>query len=221
MPLSRRPVKRKRLVVRRKANRSRRMPRIRSIVSNTQVVKLKYCSGQFGTTTTNLLGVHQFHTNGIFDPDITSGGHQPLGHDQWASLYSRYRVLGFSVRLTGVSLTAATMTHFGIYVSNSGTIPTSLCTIVEQPFVKFKRLTNQNSQNISLYMPSYRALGVTKSQYMNESNFGSTFGDDPVASGRINIFWQNVDENTSTGHNMTVEIMYYVMLSSPKTLSAS
>ncbi|WP_445772375.1 hypothetical protein, partial [Rheinheimera sp.] len=33
-----------------------------------------------------------FSANGIFDPNVTGGGHQPYGHDTLANLYNHYRV---------------------------------------------------------------------------------------------------------------------------------
>lgn len=35
-----------------------------------------------------------FRLNSIFDPDYTSTGHQPRGHDQWATIYDKYCVIG-------------------------------------------------------------------------------------------------------------------------------
>lgn len=37
---------------------------------------------------------HVFNLGSIFDPDYTGVGHQPAFHDQWATLYNRYRVIG-------------------------------------------------------------------------------------------------------------------------------
>lgn len=34
----------------------------------------------------------KYRLDSIFDPDEGGGGHQPMGHDQWAALYKRYRV---------------------------------------------------------------------------------------------------------------------------------
>jgi len=46
-------------------------------------------SNTLAGTTENYL----FRTNSIFDPDFTGIGHQPLGHDQWAAFYNRYKVV--------------------------------------------------------------------------------------------------------------------------------
>ncbi len=33
-----------------------------------------------------------FRLNSLYDPDLTGTGHQPYGFDQFAALYSRYKV---------------------------------------------------------------------------------------------------------------------------------
>ena len=42
--------------------------------------------------------VHVLRMNSIYDPDYTTTGHQPMGRDQLAELYNRYRVLGFRMK---------------------------------------------------------------------------------------------------------------------------
>lgn len=40
-----------------------------------------------------VLTYHLFRANGIFDPDVTGTGHQPLYRDQVADLYTNYTVI--------------------------------------------------------------------------------------------------------------------------------
>lgn len=67
---------------------------------NSQMVKLKY------VTTINLnpgigqMTSHYFSANGMYDPDITGTGHQPLFFDQYMASYDHYRVVGSSCRIT-------------------------------------------------------------------------------------------------------------------------
>lgn len=54
----------------------------------------------------NALGIYSeilFNLNSLFDPDRTGTGHQPLGFDNLATIFSRYRVLKTSYRITGTN----------------------------------------------------------------------------------------------------------------------
>jgi hypothetical protein len=43
---------------------------------------------------------HIFRLNSLYDPDYATGGHQPLGFDQLAPLYTYYTVIGCRARVT-------------------------------------------------------------------------------------------------------------------------
>lgn len=61
--------------------------------------KLKYTVRQhhnFGALT----GTYVFNCNSLFDPDRTGIGHQPMGFDQLAGLYNRYKVYACSYKAT-------------------------------------------------------------------------------------------------------------------------
>lgn len=58
--------------------------------------KLNYTDEFDVTVTAGVMNVYTFNANALFDPDQTGTGHQPLGFDQYAVQYSRYRVLNVS-----------------------------------------------------------------------------------------------------------------------------
>lgn len=69
----------------------------RAAIADSQLIKLRYGSlvtidPTFGTPIS-----HVFSANSIFDPDRTGVGHQPLGHDQWATFYDHYTVIGSKI----------------------------------------------------------------------------------------------------------------------------
>ena len=38
------------------------------------------------------LAYNVYNANGIWDPNFSATGHQPMGYDQWSTLYKTYRV---------------------------------------------------------------------------------------------------------------------------------
>lgn len=67
----------------------------------------KHCkvvySGSFNMSTNSLstFGTQQHMTlNGLFDPDVTGTGHQPIGFDQLMAIYARFKVRSTRVELT-------------------------------------------------------------------------------------------------------------------------
>lgn len=61
--------------------------------STRTLTHVKYTDEFDLTLTSGSLNTYVFNANGLFDPDQTGTGHQPLGFDQYAVMYNRYRVL--------------------------------------------------------------------------------------------------------------------------------
>ncbi len=59
---------------------------------------------------------HFFSANGLYDPDITGTGHQPIGFDQMMLMYEQYVVLRSRISVTFVTQTAV-QSRVGIYLS--------------------------------------------------------------------------------------------------------
>lgn len=67
---------------------------------NSIITKLRYCDYLTLTSTSGAIARNQFAANGIFDPDLTSTGHQPLYRDIYNNIYDLYTVLGSKITVT-------------------------------------------------------------------------------------------------------------------------
>lgn len=67
---------------------------------DTLQVRLKYCEGITITSSTGLLQTYLYSANGLFDPNITAGGQQPLYYDQLVAIYDHYTVMASRIRVT-------------------------------------------------------------------------------------------------------------------------
>ena len=63
----------------------------------SQLVELTYCDTVVVPSLDGGSAPYKFRLNSVFDPDLTSTGHQPRGHDQWSTMYQRYCVIGAKV----------------------------------------------------------------------------------------------------------------------------
>lgn len=146
-----------------------------------------------------ILGLGQENTyalNGIFDPDITGGGHQPYGRDTMATIYNQYKVAGCMCEIVWTDPTADNVV-VGFQVQGSATAGVIGSALMERPYSKYKALNNTGSQQVSLkfYVPNYKALGVTKLQWKaNTSTYSALSGANPAVTSllRLTTFNQNV-----------------------------
>ncbi len=66
-----------------------------------------------------LVGSYVFSANGMYDPNITSTGHQPIGFDQLMALYTQYTVLRSRIRVAFCG-NSDKVTRVAIYLSPDG-----------------------------------------------------------------------------------------------------
>lgn len=65
-----------------------------------------------------------YAANGLYDPNITGAGHQPIGWDQMIGLYEKGVVLRSKITVTGWNSDASYPQQLMVYMSNSATTST-------------------------------------------------------------------------------------------------
>lgn len=63
-----------------------------------------------------LLSKYIFSANGMYDPDLTSTGHQPMGFDQLALMYNHYTVVGSKITIKFINSDTNYVQLFGVSV---------------------------------------------------------------------------------------------------------
>lgn len=121
-----------------------RMPFARSTITTLRYVqRIELDPGALGTT-----DWHTFRMNSIFDPDYTSTGHQPMGHDQYATLYHRYLVLGakMTVQFVTTGTTVGTGGNIvGLRFDKDATASADIIDTIEHSDTKYRVLSSSES----------------------------------------------------------------------------
>lgn len=210
---------------RRKKSRSRRI--LPHVVPDSKVVKLRYVDIvpiNAGPTNTAVL---IFRANSINDPDHALGGHQPLGHDQWANFYDHYTVIGAKItcRFTA-SLTSGTQgaTIVGIMLKDNATTISSPRNIMEQGTSGYKVLTGANAGGTTTVTKGFstkKFFGL-KDVSDNRSLVGAAMNADPPEDAYFHVYVASIDGTSDPGiTNVLVTIQYIVKLTERKALGES
>jgi hypothetical protein len=96
-----------------------------------QKVKLIYADKVTLTGASGLIENYQFRLNSLYDPDLTSTGHQPFGFDQWALFYESYVVTKATYEVYCQPSTGSTPVLVSAYVSDDASYPGVMNTIAE------------------------------------------------------------------------------------------
>lgn len=195
---SRRPMRR--MLRRRRAPRKYRLRRnanrpysklLRQPVPDRLFTSLRFCLTGYIDTPVNGMGVQSFQT-GLWDPDATGLGHQPLWFDQYVNMYKTYRVYGLKYKLI---MSHSNNETIEIVIRHSNTVP-SLET-------DWRALAaRRGSRNLSMretgaplyikgYMSTYKPFGLTKGEFRNVDSFWAPMTANPNTMAYLGVFTAN------------------------------
>jgi len=69
---------------------------LRYTSNKTIAIPMASSAGQIGGPSSRFF----YRANSIYDPDYATGGHQPLGMDQWEAIYNHYEVTSSKISVT-------------------------------------------------------------------------------------------------------------------------
>jgi len=218
---------------RRRVRRSSKR-RIPIVMPNSYLTKLRYVEtfGLDGAAAQS--AVHVFRANGLFDPNMTGGGHQPKGFDQIALFWKRFHVLGSRIRVSQYDLTNASISPYalwGVGLSNTGTSfsARALDDILEgEKSTQLIRLAGNVNTN-SLIGPVKRTVATVKfsakkffgKSAVHDIEYSCTNAADPTIQAYFEV-WAVGDGTSNPGTMLFLaQIEYIVLCDEPIFLSQS
>ncbi len=107
---------------------------------------LRYEESIAFTGTSGAVAAYVFTANGLFDPNITGTGHQPMGFDQMMLFYEHYTVIKSRIRLEVFNTTASIPIKVGIQLGATSTDwSTNYQANIENGRMVYATLTPQNT----------------------------------------------------------------------------
>lgn len=94
------------------------------------------------TGTLGTMSTYNFTCNGMYDPNASSTGHQPMYFDQLSALYDHYTVIGSKITVTFSNQTGVDGNNrpctVGILITDDGVITGNVNTLKENGYAKWK-----------------------------------------------------------------------------------
>lgn len=147
----------------------------KSTVGFPKELRMKHRYVQNGAFS-SLNGAVHFNTyscNGMYDPDITGTGHQPMFFDQLTAIYNHYTVLSSKITIQASPRTSNTLpVAVGVYLNDDSSVPYS----------ELNSLCENSSTVWTFVAPGQPATRITKSFRASE-HFGPGVISDPNLQG--------------------------------------
>jgi len=192
------------------------------------VTKLRYCGyKRLDPAAGGGISTMMFRANGIYDPDVAVGGHQPLGRDQWADCYYHYTVLGSkcTVEFCGLNDSPNYVPHkAGVYLSGlDATGGSTWVTMAEQGHTSTTLVAGSAGLKPSRVVSR---LNVRKFFDVKDPEDDDTLtapvGGDPSDAAYFIVWAAAMDESTDTlGVRAAITIEYIVAWGEPKEIISS
>lgn len=189
------------------------------IMGRRQLVKMPYTEIFSRTGLTNFDN-YQFRLNSIYDCDVTAGGHQAMGRDQWATLYAKYRVYKAVVQID-FNASTSELVVCGCTPFASTSSPSDGVDAIENPMSKWVSV-NAGSGPKRLRKTFYpaRIIGQSSTQYKADDDNSAVISTNPANAVYLNV-WSDYSTGSSFAVQYTMKITYFVELFSPILLASS
>lgn len=180
----------------------------------TELITLSY---------TGTLKTYQFKMNDIYDPNYTGTGHQPMGHDQFALLYSKYRVYGCRYNVIWSNTNATYQGEGLVQLRPNSTLSATFEDAMEDSYRQYRVLPCEGSEvkTINGYASVAKLYGVKKSEVAIGDNFAANIGASPNVGIYMNLYVQNQDVATALTVVARVNFTFFVEFYERKILGAS
>ncbi len=211
---------------RKRKSRTRVVPGISTLIPKTKMVRLKYV-GSFVLDDAHLSSGHLVSCNGMFDPDITGTGHQPMGFDEWMIFYQHYEVRKSKVTFWIDNGTAVeTKGTYAVLRLDSDTAADGVNTLehfMEQPSTVTRFLNPSNGGGRTTVSKSWNLTSqFGKHQLGNTVMKGSVFANPGEQTYyRLKLVNSILSTDSSVSHTVMFQVTYTALLSERKDMAQS
>lgn len=186
----------------------------------------KYTESVIVTVTGGSAVNYQFRGNSLYDPDLTSTGHQPTGYDEWSAFYNKFTVLGSScdvkAYITGIS-TALVVNGLVAVVPTVDASPTlTYANVLTLPNCKHKVFTyNTSVGHVKNRMMTNKIFGKSLQAVKDDDYYSASTTANPTNQWYWNIYINNADNSSNLSGQIVINVTYYARMTSRKLLQAS
>lgn len=214
---------------RKKNKTTRRLSEVnlgKSVIPLSTRTRLTYLENDFSLYSAVGVAVRDSYSFvGMYDPDLTGGGHQPMGFDQMMELYDHYQVLNAVITII--------VTHndgpmvIGLITSNTQTPPTSLNalnTFQESPSTQYRYLLQDTNNSgpviIKKKLNIAKFYGLKQSQLKGTTKYQGTSTLNPTETGAFHVFAWALNGGSQT-LRYTVKLEFDSVFTEPKAIAGS
>lgn len=182
-----------------------------------------YTFGSVASGANNLAGAYVFSANGMFDPDVTGTGGQPMSFDQGMTFFNHYTVHRATIKVTIHNESTGLRVNAGLFVSGSSSVTTSVEQLLENGDGAVEGLSYAGAMGSSATFT--RTLDVGKFQdvrdVLDDPNMRGDSASNPTEQAYFHIVVYNLQSIGAASLYFETVITYDATFHEPKKGSLS
>lgn len=184
--------------------------------------KLRYCDNfTLDGAAAGLATPYVFNAGGMYDPNVTSTGHQPRGFDQLIALYDHFVVIGSKITVDICASSTETQNQIcGVALRDGATTDTDPNDYLEAGTVRSRQMTPANPRaKFTLNYSPKRFLG--RSKIMSDPDLKGSSSGDPAESAYFHVFVAGQAGGNPAACTVFVTIDYLAVFIEPQDVAQS
>lgn len=163
-----------------------------------------------------------FSLNGLYDPDITGGGHQPIGFDQLISMYDHYTVIYAKATVIFSNQDPTYSQIVALQIKDTNTTTTDMDNVLENAGTVYTvvtpNLTGGQTKQLSISCAPSAFFGK---KVMGSTTYQGSMNSNPSDQVFLHCITQPQFVNDTSEVRASVLIEYTAVFTEPKTLAGS
>jgi len=165
---------------------------------------------------TGAIGSYLWSTNGLYDPNFTGSGHQPMDFDNLTAIYDHYCVIGSYATIKVIPSTSSTApTNVAFYIGDNSSVPASVTPALaweqnDAPASRSKayQLIPQDDSAPRTMSCKWSARKRFGKGVLANNNLSGTSSSNPTEQSYFTFLAQSFDQTASVTMYIEIQITY-------------
>jgi len=179
----------------------------------------RYCD-QISVNLVAGIGNYIYSANGLFDPDFTGTGHQPLYYDQIMAIYDHYTVLKSKIKVTPMIGVAANFLGV-VYIDDDTSTRANAITMLESPGGTYIAGNFSGGTPVRPLVLHWDAKKTFGGDPQSQDSLQGTVSANPTEQSFFVIGMEDVSPGTTVTVQLVVELEFDAVFDELKTIAQS
>lgn len=152
------------------------------------------------TSASGVLATYNWVANGMFDPNQTGTGHQPMYFDQMAAIYDHYTVIGAKLTVKISNVVANIGARCGIFINDDTVVTPSFVDALRERNPNVSRIINNGSNNVTTMTIKWSGKKTFGKYNLTNPSFIGTAAANPTEQSIFTFFIQPIDASSTQNY---------------------